>query len=88
MMSDNLFDMLEYAALGTEWREWLKEVEKTADRPVTGRQDMVRPVPAGRPLPGQHRIGLCGGHLREQLPHPTSHRGAVLHGGGRADDAP
>ena len=31
MMSDNLFDMLEYAALGTEWREWLKEVEKTAD---------------------------------------------------------
>ena len=23
--------MLEYAALGTEWREWLKEVEKTAD---------------------------------------------------------
>lgn len=31
MMSDNLFDMLEYATLGTEWREWLKEVEKTAD---------------------------------------------------------
>jgi len=31
MMSDNLFDILEYAALGTEWREWLKEVEKTAD---------------------------------------------------------
>lgn len=31
MMSDNLFDMLEYAALGTEWREWLKEVEKAAD---------------------------------------------------------
>lgn len=31
MMSDNLFDMLEYAVLGTEWREWLKEVEKTAD---------------------------------------------------------
>ena len=31
MMSDNLFDMLEYAALGTEWREWLKEMEKAAD---------------------------------------------------------
>lgn len=31
MMSDNLFDMLEYTALGTEWREWLKEVEKAAD---------------------------------------------------------
>ena len=126
MMSDNLFDMLEYAALGTEWREWLKEVEKTADlvdlrradtrghmdgaetaseecsrravahrriaqgshRPVTGRQDMVRPVPAGRPLPGQHRIGLCGGHLRGLLPHPAPCQDAVLHGGGRADDAP
>ena len=128
MMSDNLFDMLEYAALGTEWREWLKEVEKTADlvdlrradtwtvlkqpaknrghmdgaetaseecsrravahrriaqgshRPVTGRQDMVRPVPAGRPLPGQHRIGLCGGHLRGLLPHPAPCRDAGAEG--------
>ena len=30
MMSDNLFDMLEYAARDTEWREWLKEVKKAA----------------------------------------------------------
>ena len=31
MMSDNLFDMLEYAALGTEWREWLKKAADLVD---------------------------------------------------------
>ena len=56
-------------------------------RPVTGRRSMVRPVPAGRLLPGQHRVGLREGHLRTLLPHPAPRRGTVLHGGGRRTDA-
>lgn len=63
------------------------EAPQDGCRPVAGGQDMVRPISAGRLLPGQHRVGLREGHLCTLLPHPAPRRGTVLHGGDRRTDA-
>ena len=89
MTNDNLFDILKDAALGTEWQEWMKEAERASvlvnlRRPETWAvlRQPAKNIAAMRWLTGKLR-----GHLREQLPHPAPCRDAVLHGGGRADDA-
>lgn len=66
MMSDNLFDMLEYAALGTEWREWLKEVEKTADLVDLRRADTWTVLK--QPAKNVHAVRWLTGKLRRLRP--------------------
>lgn len=62
MVSDNLLDRLEYASLGTEWREWLKNVEKVSTPVVLHRPETwvmlrqpAKDVPAMRWLTGELR---------------------------------
>lgn len=70
MMSDNLFDMLEYAALGTEWREWLKEVEKTADLVDPRRADTWTVLK--QPAKNVHAVRWLTEELRKAATAPSS----------------
>lgn len=70
MMSDNLFDMLEYAALGTEWREWLKEVEKTADLVDLRRADTWTVLK--QPAKNVHAVRWLTEELRKAATAPSS----------------
>lgn len=69
MMSDNLFDMLEYAALGTEWREWLKEVEKAADLVDLRRADTWTVLK--QPAKNVHAVRWLTGELRKAATAPS-----------------
>lgn len=69
MTSDNLFDMLEYAALGTEWREWLKEVEKAADLVDLRRADTWTVLK--QPAKNVHAVRWLTGELREAATAPS-----------------
>lgn len=69
MISDNLFDMLEYAALGTEWREWLKEVKKAADLVDLRRADTWAVLK--QPAKNVHAVQWLTGALREAATAPS-----------------
>ncbi|MDM8153803.1 helix-turn-helix transcriptional regulator [Bacteroides gallinaceum] len=69
MMSDNLFDMLEYTALGTEWREWLKEVEKAADLVDLRRADTWTVLK--QPAKNVHAVRWLTGELRKAATAPS-----------------
>ena len=79
MMSDNLFDMLEYAALGTEWREWLKEVEKTADLVDLRRADTWTVLK--QPAKNVHAVRWLTEELRKAatVPSPDDRTWCVLY---------
>ena len=69
MMSDNLFDMLEYAARDTEWREWLKEVKKAAVLVDLRRAETWAVLK--QPAKNVHAVRWLTGELRKAATAPS-----------------
>lgn len=74
MMSDNLFDMLEYAARDTEWREWLKEVKKAAVLVDLRRAETWAVLK--QPAKNVHAVRWLTGELRKAATAPSPEDGA------------